>query len=379
MLFIDFSCLSQPYTYSLDHFWKKFWIDMAILYPNMPVKLVAEENKISFSALPANCEIMTIRLKKFPGLFAAGKAFPKAVKALMDVQNAIWITNQMTHILDEYDHQLLWIDDLEWLKFPQWQRKSREKIKLKDWQKGSKRINRYASFSKNYADVLNSEMEIPKNQISSVFPYYQNETIPASWSEKESIKTQYTGGDDFFVFVGDIHQQHHIISILKAYSIFKKWQRSSMKLVILGYTTEHTASILETVESYKHRENLVIITDPDEGEKLKILSASYACVYTAESISFPATMPDAMKSGIPLIVSDIPNMKEWGLDHVLYANAADETQIAEKMILLFKDETLRTRLIENATLFATSGDQKSSSFFEMMHSLFPANFAATIK
>jgi len=351
---------------------------MARLNPNISMKLLAENN-ISLPELPVNCELVPVRLKKFSGLFAAGKAFPKSVKPLLEGQNDVWITNQITHVLEGYDHQLLCVDELEWLKFPQWQLKSREEIRKKDWLKRARRVNHFACFSKNYSHLLKEEMTIPENRVHFSTPFFHHETIPASWSERESAKTQFTGGDDFFVFVGDIHPRHHLIPILKAYSIFKKWQKSSMKLVIMGYTTEYTARILQSIESYKHRDDVVIITDPDEQEKLKILSASYACIYTAESISIPATMPDAIKLAVPLIVSDIPNMKEWGLDHVLYANASNETQIAEKMMLLFKDEHLRSKQVENANQFLAAVDNNSGSLFEMLHSLFPAKFAATIK
>jgi hypothetical protein len=40
-------------------------------------------------------------------------------------------------------------------------------------------------------------------------------------------KRNFTGGDDFFVFVGDIHPRHHLIPILKAYSIFKNGRKAA--------------------------------------------------------------------------------------------------------------------------------------------------------
>jgi glycosyltransferase involved in cell wall biosynthesis len=381
MLFIDFSCLGHRFIYSPDQYWKNFWIDMAILNPNMTFKLVAEESKISLAKLPSNCELIPVRVNKLSGLFTGNRSFANAVKPFVEGQDGVWITNQITHMPDSDVQQLLWVDELEWLKFPQWQIQSREQVSRKDWQKRSKKLKHFASYSKHYADILRKDLDIPETSIKVFPPFYDNEIKPASWAEKESIKTEYSKGNDFFVFAGDIHNRHHIISLLKAYSIFKKWQKSSMQLVIMGNTTEHSASILQAIESYKHRDDVLIVTDPKEQEKLKILSAAYACLYTAESISLPETMPYAMMAGVPLIVSDIPNMREWGLDHVLYANAVDETLIAEKMILLYKDETLRTRLVENATHFATtlSGNISQASLLAMLHSLFPANFAATIK
>src|SRR6188472_2917336 len=98
MLFIDFSCLGRHFIYGPDQYWKKFWIDMAVLYPNITFKLVAEEGNISLPNLPSNCEWIPIKIKKLSGFFAGNNAFANAVKPFLEGQNAVWITNQITHL-----------------------------------------------------------------------------------------------------------------------------------------------------------------------------------------------------------------------------------------------------------------------------------------
>src|SRR6187431_3332350 len=114
MLFIDFSCLAHHFIYGPDQYWKKFWIEMAVLYPNITFKLVAEGSKLPFSNLPSNCEWILLRINKLSGFFTSNSAFANAIKPLVENQNGVWITNQITHMPDSDIQQLLWVDDLEW-------------------------------------------------------------------------------------------------------------------------------------------------------------------------------------------------------------------------------------------------------------------------
>ncbi len=59
---------------------------------------------------------------------------------------------------------------------------------------------------------------------------------------------------------------------------------------------------------------------------------------------------EAMKSGVPLIVSDTQFLKEYCADAALYVKPGDINDIAEKMMLLFKDEQKRKVLIERGKL-----------------------------
>ena len=53
-----------------------------------------------------------------------------------------------------------------------------------------------------------------------------------------------------------------------------------------------------------------------------------------------------MNCHIPVIASADPVTKEIAGDAALYANTYDHTDIAEKMMLLYKDESLRNNLVE---------------------------------
>ena len=57
---------------------------------------------------------------------------------------------------------------------------------------------------------------------------------PLPWYEREYIKDKYAGGKDFFLFLGPVRPGTNPLQLIKAFSRFKKWQQSNMKMLIAG-------------------------------------------------------------------------------------------------------------------------------------------------
>ena len=57
---------------------------------------------------------------------------------------------------------------------------------------------------------------------------------PFTWTEKESWKDSFTEGREYFLYVGSVHPRKNLINLLKAFSGFKKRQKTNMQLVIAG-------------------------------------------------------------------------------------------------------------------------------------------------
>jgi glycosyltransferase involved in cell wall biosynthesis len=106
------------------------------------------------------------------------------------------------------------------------------------------------------------------------------------WEEKEKIKEEYAGGTEYFLFTGDIYPPDHLITLLKAFSYFKKWQQSNMKLIMAGPANRKTEKLKEKLATYKYREDVIIIENPDPQTIQELTGAAYAPV----SIDQPETV-----------------------------------------------------------------------------------------
>jgi glycosyltransferase involved in cell wall biosynthesis len=84
----------------------------------------------------------------------------------------------------------------------------------------------------------------------------------------------------------------------------------------------------------------------EENELVKVIGAAYGLVYPSLLEGFGVPVLEAMQCDVPVITSVDSSMQEIAKDAVLYADPKNPADIAEKMMMLYKDETLRKQLIE---------------------------------
>jgi glycosyltransferase involved in cell wall biosynthesis len=77
----------------------------------------------------------------------------------------------------------------------------------------------------------------------------------------------------------------------------------------------------------------------------QLTASAYALVYPSVYDSFGTSAIQAMQCDVPVITGNAGAMHEICGGAALHINADDFNDIAEKMMLLFKDEDLRNQLI----------------------------------
>ncbi|MEO9022372.1 MAG: glycosyltransferase family 1 protein [Ginsengibacter sp.] len=173
-----------------------------------------------------------------------------------------------------------------------------------------------------------------------------NHFAPLGLEEKEKIKEKYTGGNEYFIYRGIISPQKNLLNLLKAFSAFKKRQRSSMHLIISGNPGQEYESLKESLRLYRFNKEVALLDDLTEIETAKIIASAYCMVYTPAYETASIAPLEAMKCEVPVIVSSSGSLPEVGGDAALYADPDHFKDIAEKMMLIFKDEGSRKVLIE---------------------------------
>jgi glycosyltransferase involved in cell wall biosynthesis len=170
--------------------------------------------------------------------------------------------------------------------------------------------------------------------------------VPAAWAEKELVKEQYAAGREYFLHSTAIASQAQLVSLLKAWSLFKKRQKSNMLLILTGATALPGDKLKALLAAYKYRDEIKLISRLQPQSFVRLLGGAYALVHTGPGTQLPA---EAMSCGVPVITGETPLLKEICGEAAMYANPADPADMAEKMMLVFKDETMRSRIIEKGT------------------------------
>jgi glycosyltransferase involved in cell wall biosynthesis len=165
---------------------------------------------------------------------------------------------------------------------------------------------------------------------------------PLAWEESELIKAQYTGGKEYFLHGAGISSKSQLVNLLKAFSLFKKRQKSNMQLLLAGHINLPKNDLKHTVATYKYRDDVKLVGYLSTPVFARLLASAYALVHTSTGVQLPA---EAMICEVPLIAKDTALVQEICGEAALYVNTDSPEAIAEQMMLVFKDENLRNSLV----------------------------------
>lgn len=242
--------------------------------------------------------------------------------------------------------QVLLVHDLAFRHYPQflpWYHRQYYQLFTAAFLKKARTVVTVSDFTKS--DIL-EKYPVPAAKIQVVEGAARNIFAPVSWQEKEEVKESYSDGKEYFLFTGGIHPRKNLLNLLKAFSLFKKWQHSNMKLLVAGRLAWSYDEVLDKLKTYRYRNDVVLLDYLPEEQLARLTAAAYALVYPSYFEGFGLPLLEAMQSGVPVITSNTSSMPEVGGDAALYADPADPDAIAKHMLHIYRDESLRSRLVE---------------------------------
>ncbi len=209
----------------------------------------------------------------------------------------------------------------------------------------AKQIFTVSNFSKQ--DII-KRYHVDPAKITVSFNGAHDEYKPLSLEEREKVKKQYADGCEYFVFAGALHPRKNVLNLLKAFVLFKRKQRSNMKLVIAGRLAWKYSEVEEMRHAMPFKEDVKWIGYMEVFELSKVIGAAYTMVYPSLFEGFGIPILEALQCNVPAVVSHTSSMPEVAGDAGLLVDPHDPEDIALKMEMLYKDEVLRRRLIEAA-------------------------------
>lgn len=184
--------------------------------------------------------------------------------------------------------------------------------------------------------------KIDENKIDVVYKAVDEIFQSILFEEKEKIKENHADGNEYFLFTGKV-QLDNLLNVLKAFSGFKKLQKSNMQLLIAS-RNEMTKEILEMLRLYKYKSEVKIL-DVDKKTLAAITGAAYAFVYPFAQGGYSHLL-EAMRCDVPVLTSNTGCMPEVCGDAALFFDYKNHKDIADKMMFIYKDEKLRQQLID---------------------------------
>ncbi len=187
----------------------------------------------------------------------------------------------------------------------------------------------------------------PQSNIEiSVLPSDVNDQlIPTDEDARDVVRYQFTQGDAYFLCTAPIHDSANIIPLLKGFSLFKKRTNSNMKLVFSGARGEFSAAILLALDTYKYRNDVVLLDNLSATDQRDLLCSTYALVHSCRWERFGMPILDALKAGVAVLTAEGSSMSEMAGMAGMFFNERDASDIGEKLIRIYNDEQMRNEMI----------------------------------
>lgn len=173
----------------------------------------------------------------------------------------------------------------------------------------------------------------------------ENDFMPLHMEEQQSVRNNWTSGYQYFFVNNEDLSVKQLMPLLKAFSLFKKRLQTGMKLMI-NSSSKFEDELVSLLSTYKYKED-VLLTNQTAHQMLNALTASaYAAIQFAQndSVVLPQQMI-AVKTPVMMLQPQSFQEQE-GL--FIYADENNADDIVWKMMLLYKDEMYRNKIIENA-------------------------------
>ena len=181
----------------------------------------------------------------------------------------------------------------------------------------------------------------------------------------QQVKHKFSGGVEYFLYLAFCDDKRGLMDLLKAFSIFKKRQQSNFKLLVIDQTPGTTIRRLNELKTYKYRNDVKILHNLEHQELVAIVGSAYALVYASIN-TFQVPALNAIKCDVPVIASMNGSISEILNDGALYFTAQKIDELADKMMMLYKDEDLRFQLISKSKIVLSklSIDRTAESLWE---------------
>lgn len=204
-------------------------------------------------------------------------------------------------------------------------------------------------------DILNRYKEAAGKTVV-VPPFADARFRPLDYTARQQVRERYTGGTEYLLYNGLVHAGKNLLHLLKAFSVFKKKQKTGMKLVFTGTPAADYSSFVKDLQTYRFREDVLFTGPLSVDERVSLTAGAYALVYPSAYEGMAHPVLEALQSGVPVICSPGSAAEEIAGEAALYADPGDFNDTAEKMILLYKDESRRSTLIRDGLAIAGKYD-----------------------
>lgn len=215
--------------------------------------------------------------------------------------------------------------------------------------------------SEHQKQQISKQYKISETKIAVWHPGIAATYQSASIKDAEAFKSQHTDGKDYLLFYGAIENKNWMVNILKAFSLFKKRLKTNMQLLLAAPEIPEGNELVKSLSLYKYRDDVKLLAVQDEKTLATMIGTAYACINLSPAADDGIFLLQSIKSAVPVIAGNYHGVISLVNNAALFADPLSVDMIAEKMMMLYKDEKKRADLIREGLGLVNKYDEKKAT------------------
>jgi len=223
-------------------------------------------------------------------------------------------------------------------------------------------LNWSTAFSLRHSSTIITVSDFTKQEILDCFPFADPGKIEvvhngfaselyqpsaSSESEVEHCLNRYGITNPYFLYVGRLEKKKNTAALIEALALLREeYPEIKEKLVLIGNASYGYDEIKYAIEEFDLELEVIMPGWVEEDELPLIFQQATAFIFPTKHEGFGIPVLQALASGTPTAVSDLPVLREVAGEAVRYFNHFDYSDIAEAMAEIVLNKELRADLRE---------------------------------
>lgn len=167
-------------------------------------------------------------------------------------------------------------------------------------------------------------------------------------SDINKVRSKYRLTQPYIMFLSSIEPRKNVERLLESLNRLPLEYKKSYSMLLIGGMGWNNESIYEKIDTLRAAGWSIIMPKEyvTDDEISVLLNSASLLVHPALHEGFGIPPVEAMSSGTPVVVSDIPVMREVCGDAAMYADPYDEDDIASKIQYILENPKVGQKLVK---------------------------------
>jgi glycosyltransferase involved in cell wall biosynthesis len=261
-------------------------------------------------------------------------------------KNRLDLTHSPTPLpLPTQGKKIVTVYDIFFLEFPELADNQARRNFAQRMRRTMQKADGIVTISRFTAQQLRERFEVEGKRIKVVYPgidrpYWEN----VEQKKLEQTKADYNLPSDFLLFVGASEQRKNLLNLLEALKIVHA-RNKKITLLLIGPKGQDHKNVKTKIQELELDSWVKMIGYLDDIELKNFYWLASAFVYPSLWEGFGIPLLEAMACGVPVVTSQTSALPEAGGEAAVYSDPRNPEDIAEKIILVLEDHSLREKLI----------------------------------